>query len=87
MTAVEAGACGIPTVTFGLGGTSELVLHEDTGLVVDQNSEALARGLISTLTDNDLVDRLGGNARKKVAERYSWNVISERFDKLFREII
>ena len=87
MTAVEAGACGVPTVTFGLGGTSELVVHEETGLVVDQSSEALAEGLISILTDDDLADRLGGNARKKVAEEYGWDVISKKFDRLFREII
>ena len=87
MTAVEAGACGIPTVTFGLGGTSELVVDGETGLVVDQSSESLADGLIRILTDDDLVDRLGENARKKVAEQYSWDVISEKFDKLFREIV
>ncbi len=87
MTAVEAGACGVPTVTFGLGGTSELVVHGETGLVVDQSRESLADGLISILTDNDLADRLGENARRKVAEQYSWDVISEKFDKLFREII
>lgn len=87
MSAVEAGACGIPTVTFGLGGTKELVLHEDTGLVIDQSTEALAEGLIKILTDDDLVDRLGENARKKVTGQYSWDVISEKFDGLFREII
>lgn len=87
MSAVEAGACGIPTVTFGLGGTSELVAHDDTGLVIDQSTEALAEGLVSILTDDDLADRLGGNARKKIEERYSWNVISEKFDSLFRKII
>ncbi len=87
MSAVEAGACGVPTVTFGLGGTLELVVDGETGLVVDQSSKPLAEGLINILTDNDLADRLGENARRKVAEQYSWDVISEKFDKLFREII
>lgn len=87
MSAVEAGACGIPTVTFGLGGTSELVLHEDTGLVVEKSRDALAEGLVRILTDDDLADRLGENARKKVAEQYSWDILSKKFDRLFKEII
>jgi len=87
MTAVEAGACGVPTVTFGLGGTSETVVDGETGLVVDQSRESLADGLIRILTDDDLAGRLGENARKKVVEQYSWDVISKKFDKLFRQII
>ncbi|MEE8417602.1 MAG: glycosyltransferase family 4 protein, partial [candidate division Zixibacteria bacterium] len=87
ISAAEACACGIPTVTFGLGGTSELVLHGETGLVVDQSRKALAEGLIRILTDDDLADRLGENARKKVTEQYSWDILSEKFDKLFRDII
>ncbi len=87
ISAVEAGACGIPTVTFGLGGTVELVKHEDTGLVVEKSRDALAEGLVKILTDDDLVDRLGENARKKVAEQYGWDILSKKFDKLFRDII
>ena len=87
ISAAEAGACGIPTVTFGLGGTAELVVHEDTGLVVEKSRDALAEGLVRILTDDDLADRLGENARKKVADQYSWDVISKKFDRLFREII
>jgi glycosyltransferase involved in cell wall biosynthesis len=87
MTAVEAAACGIPTVTFGLGGTSELVVDGETGLVVEQGKESLAESLISILTDDDLADRLGENARRKVAGQYSWDVLSTKFDRLFREIV
>ncbi len=87
ISAAEACACGIPTVTFGLGGTAELVVHEDTGLVVEKSRDALAEGLIRILTDDDLADRLGENARKKVTEQYSWDILSEKFDKLFRDII
>ncbi len=87
ISAVEAGACGVPTVTFGLGGTEDLVVHEATGLVIEKNRAALAEGLIKILTDDDLADRLGENARKKVTEQYSWDILSEKFDRLFRKII
>jgi len=87
MTAVEAGACGVPTVTFGLGGTSEYVINEDTGIIVDKNKKALAEGMIRILSDDALADRMGQNARQSTLERYLWPVISEKFDRLFRQLI
>jgi glycosyltransferase involved in cell wall biosynthesis len=87
ITAVEAGACGVPTITFGLGGTSELVINEKTGLVVKKDETELAEGIKRILTDDDLVDRLGENARKKVVGNYGWGEISGRFDALYRSLI
>lgn len=87
MTAVEAGACGVPTITFGLGGTREFVINEETGLVVDKRVRSLAAGIERILTDGDLADRLGNNARKKVVESYGWAEISRRFDALYRSLI
>jgi glycosyltransferase involved in cell wall biosynthesis len=87
ITSVEAAACGVPTVTFGLGGTKESVRHLQTGIVVENSMKALSEGLTRILTDDALADRLGESARISARERYSWTVISEKFDKLFREVI
>lgn len=87
MTAVEAASCGVPTITFGLGGTSELVVDSDTGVVAEMGRKPLAAGLIRLLTDDSLVDKLGRRAREVVSERYAWPVITEQFDTLFRRLI
>jgi glycosyltransferase involved in cell wall biosynthesis len=87
MTAVEAGACGVPTITFGLGGTSEFVTNEETGLIVDKDENALAAGIERILTDDELVDRLGSKARQRVVEDYGWEGISGKFDALYRSLI
>lgn len=87
MTAVEAGACGVPAITFGLGGTSEFVIDGDTGLVTAANKNALSAGLARILRDDDLADRLGSNARRAALERYSWPVVAEKFDSLFRRLV
>jgi glycosyltransferase involved in cell wall biosynthesis len=87
MTAAEAAACGIPTITFGLGGTGELVVNNETGMIVDQNAESLGEGLIKLFSDDELTDRLGRNARKRIEQYYGWDIISEKFDVFFKRVL
>ncbi len=87
MTAIEAGGCEVPTVTFGLGGTSEFVINEKTGLIVKPGSSSLAEGMIRLLTDDDLAARLGKSAREAVIEKYAWPVVSAKFDILFKSLL
>ncbi len=86
MTAAEAAACGRPTITFGLGGTSELVIHDRTGIVTEQNASALADGFKRLFENGDLADELGAAARRRIEENFSWGIISGRFDSLFKSI-
>jgi glycosyltransferase involved in cell wall biosynthesis len=87
MTVAEAAACGIPTITFGLGGTGELVVNNETGMIVDQNAESLGEGMIRLFSDDELTDRLGRNARERIEHYYSWDIISEKFDAFFKKVI
>jgi glycosyltransferase involved in cell wall biosynthesis len=87
MTPAEAGLCGVPTITFGLGGTKEIVLVAKTGLVVEPNSRALRDGLLEILTNDYLADELGRNARSFLLGVISWPKIASRFDSLFRDVI
>jgi len=87
MTVAEAAACGIPTITFGLGGTAELVVDGETGLIVSQNVESLAEGLKRLFSNDALVDHMGKRARKRMADHYSWDIIADKFDRFFREVI
>ena len=58
--AIEAGAMAKPVVASRLGGVEEVVQHGRTGLLVPPNDPAaLADGIVSVLTDEDLAGRLG----------------------------
>jgi len=87
MTPAEAASCGIPTITFGLGGTSELVVNEETGLIVKQDAQSFAEGLIRLFSDADLTDALGRKARYRIEKNYNWDVISDKFNRLFQKIV
>ncbi len=87
MTPAEAGLCGVPTLTFGLGGTGEIVLDGRTGLVVNADRDALSAALLRIMTDDSLADELGRNARSFLTDTVSWTRIANRFDSLFNDII
>ncbi len=87
MTVAEAAACGIPTITFGLGGTAELVVDGETGMIVDPSVESLSEGLARLYSDDSLVDDMGERARKRIEDHYNWEIIGDRFDGFFRDIL
>ena len=61
---LEAQACGLPVVTTRCGTNDEAVLAPN--LLVDDDAEALADGLITFLTDAQLRDRVGAANRSRM---------------------
>lgn len=65
MVVPEAMLLGVPVVTFGFGGSGELVSHMENGmLVAEATPKALADALELLATDTSLRDRLGAQARQ-----------------------
>jgi glycosyltransferase involved in cell wall biosynthesis len=72
----EAMAHGRPVVASSVGGLVDLVVHEETGLLVaPRDVKALRAALQRLLADADLRSRLGAAARERIRELFSW----ERF--------
>jgi glycosyltransferase involved in cell wall biosynthesis len=72
----EAMAHGRAVVASGVGGLLDLVVHEETGLLVPPHDVgALRAALQRLLADGELRRRLGGAARERIREHFSW----ERF--------
>ena len=62
---LEAAACGIPAVTSRQGALSEIVVDGETGLLVDERPEALARAWEELLNDPSRRQALGAAARSR----------------------
>jgi glycosyltransferase involved in cell wall biosynthesis len=76
---MESAAHGTPTVAFrSAGGPRESIVHEGTGLLVDDEAGFVdaVRGL---LADDALRGRLGSAARVRAA-RFSWDVAIDAFE-------
>jgi len=66
--AVEALSVGTPVVSTAVGGVPEVVSDEGNGLLVPpDDADALAAALQRMLDDDDLRERLAGNAKASVA--------------------
>ena len=87
LTPAEAGLCGVPCITFGLGGTSEIVVNNKTGLIVGQSSTELSNALIKLFQDNQFTDELGRNARVHLENFISWPKVTARYNTLFSAIL
>lgn len=82
---LEAMATGLPVVATDVGGTRELVLHGETGLLVPpRDPAALAAALGELIADPDRAARLGANARDLVATRFSEEGMAAAEDSLIR---
>ena len=65
----EAMYWGLPIVATSVNGVKELILHEETGLLVpSHDSRGLAKAIDRLVSDPALAKRLGSNARRKAKE-------------------
>ncbi len=84
---LEAAACGVPQLAGLSGGSAEAVVHGETGLVVDDASDAraVADALEALLDDVSLRERLGAAARRRAEESYSFEKIALRLERALLE--
>ena len=73
LTLVEAAAAGVPVVSSGAGGMSDVLRNCGHGLTVDpENFEATARAIADVITDQARWRALSAAGRKNVACYYTW---------------
>jgi glycogen(starch) synthase len=84
----EAMAHGRPVVAGAVGGLLDLVVHEETGLLVPpRDVEALRAALHRLLEDDELRARLGANARKRAEEKLSWDHVTDLTLQAYEEAL
>jgi glycosyltransferase involved in cell wall biosynthesis len=77
---VEAMSFGIPSVCFRSGAFEEIMIHEETGLICeDEQPQALAESIQRLLGDIDLRNYCGQQAFKRYHERYSQSLVKEKW--------
>ncbi len=71
---LEASACGKPVIVSNVGGLPEVVINNQTGLVVN-NKDVIgtAKAIEKLLLDEKLRNTLGDNGRNHVIKNYNWS--------------
>ena len=84
----ESQMCGVPVATFATGGIPEIVLHEETGLVVERlNSGALGAALRKLHDHPELRDRMGEAGARRAVAMFSNMAIAQAYVEHYQNII
>ncbi len=98
---LEAMACGTAVVASAIGGIPEVVVPEETGVLVDLElkpgtfdpvdpekfSRALAEGINRVALDAGLREKFVRNGRRRVEEHFSWAAVAQRTLALYESLV
>ena len=90
IVAIEAMAAGTPVIVSDVGGLSEIVQHDKTGLKVSpDDANSLSWGILRILNDRQYANTLARQAGERAMQVYNWNAIAHRtadvYDKVLAE--
>ena len=87
-TILESFACGTPSVSFDVGGVSDVVHHLETGYLAKyRDVNDLAKGLIKLLNDNNLYHKISKQCREVSVENYTNQSQTNRFIELYQNLL
>jgi len=80
MVAIEAMLAGKPVVACRTGGLQDIVVHRQTGSLVEiGNDKAMSDAILEILNDGALARKMGEAARKRVLEHFSLEKMASSF--------
>jgi glycosyltransferase involved in cell wall biosynthesis len=83
---VESSALGVPMAAMDTGGTRDIVIHEETGLLA-ATPEAFARDVARLCQDDGLRRRLGAGARRRAEAVFDTSAVVPRMEQVYREAL
>ena len=85
---LEAMACGLPVVAYGVGGVPELVEHGKTGFLADPfDASSLCEHLTTILRNAELRQGMGRSARKAVTNSFTLDAQARLYRDLYARLI
>jgi glycogen(starch) synthase len=87
LVALEAAAMARPIVATRVGGLPEVVVHEETGLLVEpENTGALAEAVCFLLENREAAVRMGQAARARAQAVFNWKRHVDAYDELYQQL-
>ena len=88
LVVLEAMACGLPIVTFNIGGIPELVLNAENGYVVSvKNFLELKSSLLNILLNEDLRKEFSLACIKRVNAYFTLEIMNLKYLNLYKNVI
>jgi glycosyltransferase involved in cell wall biosynthesis len=75
---LEAMSCGLPVIGTNVAGINEVIDHDVNGILCETDANSIRNAIIRLMGNNTLKTVLGFNARQKIIEEYSLDILIER---------
>ncbi len=88
MVLVESGSFALPSVAFDVNaGPSDIIEDSKTGFLIEDNAlESFAEKLCVLMENQNLREQMGHAAKKRMQEKFSKEVIMEKWEELFESL-
>lgn len=86
MVAIEAMAVGTPVVAAHVGGLSEIIVQEQSGVLVARDPSSFAQAVIALLHDPSRRARISRAAQCRVQERFSVSTMVGNVEAIYGEV-
>ena len=87
LSVLEAMAHGLPVIATRVGGNAEVILPDQTGMLVPPQAPAeLADAILRVATDPDLGRRLGLAGRRRVEQHFDVRTMVAHYEALYDEL-
>lgn len=88
VVALEAALMARPVVATRVGGLPEVILHNETGLLVEkEDSLSLAESICYLLDHQEIAIRMGQTARSRTQKQFAWKQHVDAYDSLYHKLI
>lgn len=84
---LEAAASGLPAIVTGFPGVNDVIADGSHGLIVEPESEAIAKAIVAYVASPSLAAEHGAAGRKQAVTKFSTRVVLHAHERLFRRII
>ena len=85
---LEYMACGVPVVATNFGGSSESVIHAETGLLVSPNNPVeMADAIIELLNDPEKARSMGARGRDRIESNFSFEVVVGKQEQYYMDVL
>lgn len=83
---IEAAFFAVPSVASKVGGTPEAVIHNDTGIIINNINELYLK-IRELLLDKNKLSNLGLNAKNRANAKFKWDYVTDKYLLLIDKII
>lgn len=82
----EAMACGTPVIGTRNGGIPEILIHNETGMLLERNQPGDAAAAMRTLLGNPLWRERIGRRGREFVEKYDWEAVAAHYLALYQQL-